>query len=211
LPGVVRERHCNRNERRQLLRSSASTVFILPFNVRVARMGAHAPIITEVLRLQEVTRRRGRQPRTPSHGQCKCYFCQLMLVPTGNFGNVLAGYYSKRMGLPVGDFIVATNDLSACRRRREAGAEAGAGGAVPPPPTASREERALCTRLRPTRPRLTRSGGASRTRDDLLHIRPHLIHVGIGVIWMNDPTWQMRHDFGRRSWLHGDGRSITRS
>ena len=35
-PGVVRERHCNRNERRQLLRSSAATVFILPFDVRVA-------------------------------------------------------------------------------------------------------------------------------------------------------------------------------
>lgn len=31
-------------------------------------------------------------------------------VPTGNFGDVLAGYYSKRMGLPVGDLIVATNE-----------------------------------------------------------------------------------------------------
>ena len=30
-------------------------------------------------------------------------------VPTGNFGDILAGYYSKRMGLPVGDLIVATN------------------------------------------------------------------------------------------------------
>jgi hypothetical protein len=127
-PGVVRERHCNRNERQQLLRSSAATVFILPFDVRVARMRAHAPIITEVLRLQKVTRRRGRRPRTPSHGQCKCYFCQLILVPTGYFGDVLAGYYSKRMGLPVGDLIVATNDPSACRRRWEAGAGAGAGG-----------------------------------------------------------------------------------
>lgn len=31
-------------------------------------------------------------------------------VPTGNFGDVLAGYYAKRMGLPVGKLIVATNE-----------------------------------------------------------------------------------------------------
>ena len=31
-------------------------------------------------------------------------------VPTGNFGDVLAGYYSKQMGLPVGRLIVATNE-----------------------------------------------------------------------------------------------------
>ena len=31
-------------------------------------------------------------------------------VPTGNFGDILAGYYAKRMGLPVGDLIVATNE-----------------------------------------------------------------------------------------------------
>lgn len=30
-------------------------------------------------------------------------------VPTGNFGNVLAGYYAKMMGLPVHRFIVAAN------------------------------------------------------------------------------------------------------
>ncbi len=30
-------------------------------------------------------------------------------VPTGNFGNVLAGYYAKLMGLPVRRFIVASN------------------------------------------------------------------------------------------------------
>ncbi len=30
-------------------------------------------------------------------------------VPTGNFGNVLAGYIAKRMGLPVGRFVVASN------------------------------------------------------------------------------------------------------
>merc|ERR1711935_1109473 len=31
-------------------------------------------------------------------------------VPTGNFGDVLAGYYAKRMGLPVGKLIVGTNE-----------------------------------------------------------------------------------------------------
>jgi len=30
-------------------------------------------------------------------------------VPTGNFGDILAGYYAKRMGLPVKHLIVATN------------------------------------------------------------------------------------------------------
>jgi threonine synthase len=31
------------------------------------------------------------------------------VVPTGNFGDVLAGYYAKRMGLPMGKLGVATN------------------------------------------------------------------------------------------------------
>eukprot|EP01133_Synstelium_polycarpum_P011176 gene11176-13020_t len=30
-------------------------------------------------------------------------------VPTGNFGDVLAGYYAKRMGLPIERLVVATN------------------------------------------------------------------------------------------------------
>ena len=30
-------------------------------------------------------------------------------VPTGNFGNILAAYYAKQMGLPVGKFICASN------------------------------------------------------------------------------------------------------
>lgn len=30
-------------------------------------------------------------------------------VPTGNFGNILAGYYAKRMGLPIGRLICASN------------------------------------------------------------------------------------------------------
>ncbi|KAI0703066.1 tryptophan synthase beta subunit-like PLP-dependent enzyme [Cytidiella melzeri] len=31
------------------------------------------------------------------------------VVPTGNFGDILAGYYAKRMGLPVGQLVIATN------------------------------------------------------------------------------------------------------
>lgn len=31
------------------------------------------------------------------------------VVPTGNFGNILAGYYAYRMGLPVGKLICASN------------------------------------------------------------------------------------------------------
>ncbi len=31
-------------------------------------------------------------------------------VPTGNFGNILAGYYASRMGLPVKKLILATNE-----------------------------------------------------------------------------------------------------
>lgn len=31
------------------------------------------------------------------------------VVPTGNFGNILAGYYAKRMGLPVAKLICASN------------------------------------------------------------------------------------------------------
>mmetsp|Transcript_32134 Transcript_32134/g.75565 ORF Transcript_32134/g.75565 Transcript_32134/m.75565 type:complete len:478 (+) Transcript_32134:191-1624(+) len=31
-------------------------------------------------------------------------------VPTGNFGDILAGFYAKQIGLPVGKLIVATNE-----------------------------------------------------------------------------------------------------
>lgn len=31
------------------------------------------------------------------------------VVPTGNFGNILAGYYAKKMGLPIGKLICASN------------------------------------------------------------------------------------------------------
>ncbi len=33
-----------------------------------------------------------------------------VVVPTGNFGNILAAYYAKQMGLPIGKFICASNE-----------------------------------------------------------------------------------------------------
>lgn len=33
-----------------------------------------------------------------------------VVVPTGNFGNILAAYYSREMGLPIGKFICASNE-----------------------------------------------------------------------------------------------------
>ena len=32
------------------------------------------------------------------------------VVPTGNFGDILAGYYARRMGLPIAKLIIATNE-----------------------------------------------------------------------------------------------------
>jgi threonine synthase len=33
-----------------------------------------------------------------------------IVVPTGNFGNILAAYYAKKMGLPIGRLICASNE-----------------------------------------------------------------------------------------------------
>ncbi len=42
-------------------------------------------------------------------------------VPTGNFGDVLAGWVAKRMGLPVGRLVVATNANDILARTLESG------------------------------------------------------------------------------------------
>ena len=36
------------------------------------------------------------------------------VVPTGNFGNILAAYYAKRMGLPVGKLANMTETANSC-------------------------------------------------------------------------------------------------
>ena len=41
----------------------------------------------------------------PEPGDAPVTFC----VPTGNFGNVLAGWIARRMGAPVADFVLASN------------------------------------------------------------------------------------------------------
>lgn len=38
------------------------------------------------------------------------------VVPTGNFGDILAGYYAKRMGLPISQLVVATNENDILQR-----------------------------------------------------------------------------------------------
>jgi len=42
-------------------------------------------------------------------------------VPTGNFGDILAGYYAKRMGLPIERLIVATNENDILARCLQSG------------------------------------------------------------------------------------------
>ncbi|MEM8792834.1 MAG: threonine synthase [Pseudomonadota bacterium] len=43
-------------------------------------------------------------------------------VPTGNFGDIYAGHIARRMGLPVGKLIVATNENDILHRTLETGA-----------------------------------------------------------------------------------------
>ena len=42
-------------------------------------------------------------------------------VPTGNFGDIFAGYVAKRMGLPIGRLIIATNENDILARTLETG------------------------------------------------------------------------------------------
>jgi threonine synthase len=43
------------------------------------------------------------------------------VVPTGNFGDILAGYYAKRMGVPMEKLVVATNSNDILARFWETG------------------------------------------------------------------------------------------
>ena len=42
-------------------------------------------------------------------------------VPTGNFGDIFAGYAAKRMGLPIAKLVVATNENDIVARTLKTG------------------------------------------------------------------------------------------
>ena len=44
-------------------------------------------------------------------------------VPTGNFGDIFAGYIAKRMGLPIDQLVIATNQNDILHRTLETGAQ----------------------------------------------------------------------------------------
>lgn len=48
--------------------------------------------------------------RLVANGEIKAGDKMNVVVPTGNFGNILAAYYAKEMGLPIAKFICASND-----------------------------------------------------------------------------------------------------
>ena len=52
------------------------------------------------------------------------------VVPTGNFGDILAGYYAKRLGLPMDKLVVATNENDILQRFWASGSYEKAGGEV---------------------------------------------------------------------------------
>jgi threonine synthase len=43
-------------------------------------------------------------------------------VPCGNFGDILAGFFAKRIGLPISKFIIATNEDDILHRFWQTGA-----------------------------------------------------------------------------------------
>ena len=56
-------------------------------------------------------------------------------MPTGNFGDVLAGYFAKRMGLPVGRLGIATNANDILARFWRSGAYEKVDSSAPPTPS----------------------------------------------------------------------------
>lgn len=58
-----------------------------------------------------------------------------LIVPTGNFGDIFAGYAAKRMGAPIGALIAATNRNDIVRRAIETGVYEPAGVAATTSPS----------------------------------------------------------------------------
>ncbi|KAF2745455.1 threonine synthase-like protein [Sporormia fimetaria CBS 119925] len=56
-----------------------------------------------------------RQPSFTSHSAVR------FVVPTGNFGDILAGYFAKRMGLPIQKLVIATNENDILHRFWQSG------------------------------------------------------------------------------------------
>lgn len=54
------------------------------------------------------------------------------VVPTGNFGDILAGYYAKRMGLPIAQLVIATNSNDILTRFWKNGAYEKVDSSAPP-------------------------------------------------------------------------------
>ncbi|KAG8991858.1 threonine synthase [Tulasnella sp. JGI-2019a] len=73
--------------------------------------------------------------QTPQTANTRHHSCPQFVVPTGNFGDVLAGFYAKRMGLPMAQLGVGTNENDILARfwktgRYEKVASVGEGEAV---------------------------------------------------------------------------------
>ena len=83
-------------------------------------------------------------------------------VPTGNFGDVFAGYVAKRMGLPIDRLVVATNQNDILHRTLATGAHRARGRrALDQPVDGHRGQLELrAAALRALRPRGRRGGGA---------------------------------------------------
>lgn len=43
------------------------------------------------------------------------------VVPTGNFGDILAGFYAKKLGLPINQLVIASNSNDILTRFFESG------------------------------------------------------------------------------------------
>jgi threonine synthase len=121
------------------------------------------------------------------------------VVPTGNFGNVLAGYYAREMGLPIRKLIVATNENDVLHRLIQQGIyERPASAQVTTSPSmditnASNFERLLFD-LVERNPELTRSFMGQFQQSG----RAALSLVGLGI----DELKQADFDSGRST--HGD-------